>query len=522
MILDVLTLAVSVLALLVGTVTLLNNKKGVANRILFFLSAFVGLWVFLLFLRYANFPHFLVSLSKEWNFFLAKLGYAVSTVVAFCVLLLSFYFPREIKKGALAKVILFASLIFIETLIWSNQIVCNMDPLGGRWVIRYCGGNVFFAIYFFAFFAWAFINFIRNHRQVDYFEQLQIRYLLLEIFLAFLVLSVTNLILPQFFGIYGGYQLRAGPMASVFFPLLAAYAIVKHQLLEIKVIVRKTAISAITIGLISGAIVGISFLGNWFAANFPGLSAWTIPLLAGVAAFAIGNIILRKNKELESMKYEFITVAAHKFRTPLTEIKWATKALMDIEKDNAKTKLLQQIASSNNNIISLADYLMSSVETEGKDYSYKKQSIDFKEALAEPLKNLKQQAGGKNIALEINLPGEPVITKIDKERVSSVAQVLFDNAITYTKSKITVNIKKENGWVTLSVADDGIGISKKEQEMIFSRFYRTHEAQLTQTEGAGVGLYIARSIVERHGGKIGIESKGEGAGSEFWFKLRAM
>lgn len=522
MLLDIITLLLSAITFAVGLVVFLNNKKGAANRILFFLSFFAGLWILLLFFRYASFPSFIANLSREASFLLAKLGYASSTLVMFSLLLLSFYFPREINKNTLTKIALFGFPLFVEGLIWGNQVVCDMDYLGGIWVIKYCGGNKIFAIYFFLFFAWAFYNFIKNYRQADYFERLQIKYLLLGLFLTFFSLSFTNLILPQFFGIYGGYQLRAGPMASIFFSFLAAYAIVKHQLLEIKVIVRKTAVSAVIIGVISGAIVGISFLGNWFATKFPGLSSWTIPLLAGIAAFIIGNMILRKNKELENMKYEFITVAAHKFRTPLTEIKWATKTLLDSEKDGMKIKLLQQIASSNNNIISLADYLMSSVETEGRDYSYQKQPIDFKEAMAEPIKNLRQQAGNKNIALEINITSEPAIVKIDKERITSVAQVLFDNATTYTKNKITVNIKKDDGWVTLSVADNGIGISKQEQEKIFSRFYRTHDAQLAQTEGAGVGLYIARSIIERHGGKIGVESTGEGAGSEFWFKLRAM
>lgn len=516
------TLLSASLTFVVGLVVFFNNKKNAANRILFLLTIFAGLWTLLLFFRYSSFPTAIVNLSREANFILAKLGYASSTIVMFSLLLFSFYFPRDIKKGLATKIILFASPVFIEALVWSNQIVCGMDSLNGRWVIKYCEGNTLFAAYFFIFLMWAFINFIKNYRQVDHFEKLQIKYLLLGFFLTFFCLSFTNLILPQFFGIYGGYQLRAGPIASVFFSFFAAYAVVKHQLLEIRVIIRRATVSAVVIGAVSGLIAATSFLGNFLATKIPGFSSWMVPVFAGLTAFFVGTVILKKFKDVEKIKYEFITVAAHKFRTPLTEIKWAAKALSETETDPEKKKYIERITTSGNNLIGLAGYLLEAAETEAKEYSYKLEQKDLREIIGEQVKNIKQSASGKKREVETLISEDPIIVKIDKERISSVAQVMIDNALLYSKNKIKIDLKKEHGWAIFSVSDDGIGVTKEDIDKIFSKFYRTKKAMLVETEGAGLGLHIARGIIERHGGKIGADSAGENQGSTFWFKLRAI
>ena len=99
------------------------------------------------------------------------------------------------------------------------------------------------------------------------------------------------------------------------------------------------------------------------------------------------------------------------------------------------------------------------------------------------------------------------------------SQILLENAILYTKDEIKINIDSHKDSVVLHIEDNGIGIKKEDQPYIFSRFYRSHEAYLTETEGTGIGLFLAKSMIDKHDGTIGVRSEGKGKGSIFWFKL---
>jgi signal transduction histidine kinase len=126
----------------------------------------------------------------------------------------------------------------------------------------------------------------------------------------------------------------------------------------------------------------------------------------------------------------------------------------------------------------------------------------------------------KNIKLTYSYEKDLPKVNVDKLRISSVIQMLLENAIAYTKDKIEINIKKDKKDIIFSIKDNGIGIPKEDQPYIFSRFYRTKAAYLTETEGSGISLFLSKSIIDKHNGKIGVYSEGEGKGSEFWVKLR--
>jgi signal transduction histidine kinase len=126
----------------------------------------------------------------------------------------------------------------------------------------------------------------------------------------------------------------------------------------------------------------------------------------------------------------------------------------------------------------------------------------------------------KNIKLTYSYEKDLPKVNVDKLRISSVIQMLLENAIAYTKDKIDINIKKDKNNVIFSIKDNGIGIPKQDQPYVFNKFFRTHQAYLTETEGSGISLFLSKSIIDKHNGKIGVYSEGEGKGSEFWFKLK--
>lgn len=120
----------------------------------------------------------------------------------------------------------------------------------------------------------------------------------------------------------------------------------------------------------------------------------------------------------------------------------------------------------------------------------------------------------------IKLPEQLPLVKIDLEKIRQVLINLIDNAIKYTKQgSITVSLKAINQKIQFCVSDSGVGISKNDLPKLFKKFSRGKTISRIHTEGTGLGLYVARKMVEAHNGKIWAESKGENRGSQFYFQL---
>lgn len=322
--------------------------------------------------------------------------------------------------------------------------------------------------------------------------------------------------------VYDIYIPIFNPFANYFiiiYSLIVGAAILKYQLMDIKIMAQRALFYSVGISLASGGVVGISFLSNWFAQKIPGFNAWTVPVATGSIAFIIGRIFWNKSKEVDKLKYEFITVAAHKLRTPLTEIKWGIEAIKD-ETNEKGLALLNEINNSASRLLVLSDELLSVSKAEASQYQYKFELVNIKELTEEVVRDFRNKIKEKNIELVLNIKENLPKIKLDKMRMSSVIQILLENAVNYTKNKINITIIEDEKDLLFSIEDNGIGIKKEDIPYIFSQFYRTHEAYLTETEGSGIGLFLAKKIIEKHSGKISVQSEGKGKGSEFWFKLK--
>lgn len=323
-----------------------------------------------------------------------------------------------------------------------------------------------------------------------------------------------------------GIPIHIGWLSMPPYVIAITYAILKNQLFEIKIVFKKALFYSIGIALASGFIIAISFLSNRLG-NLPGFRLWTVPLAAGTAAFIVGRIFWNKSKEVDKLKYEFITVAAHKLRTPLTEIKWAADSLDDeirSEKINKETgsKLVSGIKSANTRLIELTEELLSISKADTDLHKYNLEPINLERVARGVVNDFQHQMKEKKIKLIYNSEKNLPKVNLDKIRISSVIQMLLENAIMYTKDKITITINASKNNIVFHIEDNGIGINKEDQAYIFSKFYRSHEAYVTETEGTGISLFLAKSIIEKHDGKIGVRSGGRGKGSIFWFELPAI
>lgn len=225
--------------------------------------------------------------------------------------------------------------------------------------------------------------------------------------------------------------------------------------------------------------------------------------------------LLRENGHL---KYEFITIVAHKFRTPLTYIKWVCDSLIPEETDSFKKKSLEDVRKSNQKLIDLTGTLIEIADSEtsgGVTYVYK--IYNLAEIVRGVTNSMKDTFHEKNIFFSVNCNNENIKVKVDRSRFEFVLTTLLENAYTYTSpgKKVDVTIGGNLFRANVAVEDDGIGIPKHDLPHIASKFYRGKNAKINDTEGFGVGLYLASSIMKHFSGKIKIESPGEDMGSRF-------
>ncbi len=233
-----------------------------------------------------------------------------------------------------------------------------------------------------------------------------------------------------------------------------------------------------------------------------------------------------KEREVDRMKTEFVSLASHQLRTPLTSIKWYSELLLTEEgKDKLKGEkkdFIEEIHNGNNRMIDLVNDLLnvSRIET-GKKFVIEKKKMDIVPVVMQAMKDHEVLAKQKNIQLVCEKkPKGKVMLEIDSEKIQQVFHNFISNAIKYSSEGGTVFVGcyDEGDQHIFYVKDQGVGIPKDQQDRIFEKFFRASNVLLTEAEGTGLGLYIAKSIVEGHGGKVWFESV-EKKGTTFFVSL---
>ena len=231
-----------------------------------------------------------------------------------------------------------------------------------------------------------------------------------------------------------------------------------------------------------------------------------------------------KDEKINDLKSEFISIAAHQLRSPLSGIKWTFKTLLDGDLGVMTTEQkesLERAYSVNERLISLVTELLDVSRIEEGKIGYNFNGTSLERAVEEAVEEYKLIAQNKNIELsffkpQIALPNMP----LDEERLGLALNNLLANATNYTLSggRVSVSIERVNEEAKVTIKDTGVGIPKGDMNKIFSKFFRASNVVRMQTPGTGLGLFIARNIIEKHGGKIWVESE-ENKGSSFIFTL---
>jgi signal transduction histidine kinase len=239
-----------------------------------------------------------------------------------------------------------------------------------------------------------------------------------------------------------------------------------------------------------------------------------------------GKLVILHNvtreKTVEKLKTEFVSISAHQLRTPLASLKWALEALERFGRlSSNQQKILEKAKESAERMLKLINELLDIVRIEEGKYLFKISRVKLEEILKRVIKEYEDKIKGKGLKFELKLPSKKIPrVKADQEKISLVIENLLENAIRYTLpgGSITISLNLREKELEFSIQDTGIGIPKKEQKNIFTKFFRASNAIKTETEGSGLGLFVSKNIVEAHGGKIWFESQ-EGKGSTFYFTI---
>lgn len=239
------------------------------------------------------------------------------------------------------------------------------------------------------------------------------------------------------------------------------------------------------------------------------------------------NTLLKKQRAqlvtLNNAKDEFISIASHQLRTPASAVKQYLGLLQQGyvgELTDMQLKMIRAAYDSNQRQLGIIEALLRVAQVDAGKITPSKRTCDIVQLLEDVIEEQQAKFKFRNQGLEYQHPKVSVIASVDQRLLRMVLDNLIDNASKYSEdgTTITVTISQQNNLVTMCVADQGVGISPKDQKKLFQKFSRLANPLSSLVSGSGLGLYWAKKIIDLHGGTIEVESK-EGDGSKFIITL---
>ena len=232
------------------------------------------------------------------------------------------------------------------------------------------------------------------------------------------------------------------------------------------------------------------------------------------------NQMTLKLEKTEDLRRQLIGDVSHELRTPLSLIKASMEGLID-GLVPATNKTFYQVQLETDRLARLVDDLQALSIIESGAYELLKQKSDIYEVITSVLQNLTPRFIRKGIQLEDNFPKEKTLISLDVDRIRQVLTNILGNALKFTPKgglvDLTGEIRKDQ--IQISIEDSGIGISNEHLPYVFTRFYRVDKSRSRKSGGSGIGLTIAKQLVEAHGGEIWAESSGVNKGTTISFTL---
>ena len=239
----------------------------------------------------------------------------------------------------------------------------------------------------------------------------------------------------------------------------------------------------------------------------------------------IRNILGTGEKvSVQNIQYDFVTLASHQLRTPLSAVKWSCEILLAnrVGKLNKKQQdYLKEIYRSNERAIGLVNDLLDVSRIQEGHIHMELRPLQIEKIAEETIDNYSSLIKAAGVTVDYRIVNGPLpMVETDPDKLRRIMTNLLSNAVKYTPpgGKISVVLEKKGNNVAVSVADTGVGIPKAEQSRVFEKFFRSHNITKLAPDGTGLGLFIVKSLVEVMGGKISFTSE-EAKGTTFYFTL---
>ncbi len=253
-----------------------------------------------------------------------------------------------------------------------------------------------------------------------------------------------------------------------------------------------------------------------------------ITAITGIV-FALGVLLVKIISRIiiiNNARNEFLSLVSHQMRSPLTGTKYIFEIMLSGKTDPItpnQTELLTQGYRANERMLLLVNDLLSLTRMADGDTPFDYADCDIDALIKEVIDEITPNAKKKSIRILKEFPTQPLPhIQCDEKKIRFVISNLIDNAVKYTPSAGTITVtartEENNRNILISVADTGIGIPEEEMDKLFTKFYRASNANSSSKIGTGLGLYIARNIVDRHYGRIWVESE-QHKGSTFFVSL---
>ncbi len=364
-------------------------------------------------------------------------------------------------------------------------------------------------------------------------QRKQARVILFGAATTFLLILICNVLLPLAFDI-----LRFIPLVPIFFLpfiLLTAHAIRKYRFLETKVLATEIfALVLVILNMIELVIARDLATLILRIGVFSAVLAFSIMLIQSVIREVKQREELRtltddlqkangKLTELDQLKSQFLSFASHQLRSPLTAIKWQAQLLLDGSVGTLPNKALETargIEESSDRMIELVNEFLNLRKLEEGKMEYTLEPTDIAELASSVVTALKQLAVHKGLNLTYVNTATKTLCSVDRQKMMQVVQNLVDNAVKYTDhGEVRVAVEDAStGRLRILVSDTGHGIDPALIDKLFEQFVRDKKDAM-QIEGTGLGLYIAKQMVDAHHGAIRVTSPGKGKGSTFVVEL---
>lgn len=288
---------------------------------------------------------------------------------------------------------------------------------------------------------------------------------------------------------------------------------------------RKTAIFFLVLGIIL-SILAVALNVGWILLNLTEV----VLLILGIVFFLliITGIILntvflfreiRRNEQHDA----FLNSVTHELKTPIASIKLYLETLKTRPvTDEKRREFYDVMLADSNRLLSTVEQVLLASSAREKKRQMNLTEIDLRDLSRESIDIVKKRHHLPDETIKITVPSDPVLVLGDYADLQTVFTNLLENAVKYSGTDLRISVRVKNsplGRAEIFIKDNGIGIPSADLKRIFKRFYRVSTDATADTKGTGLGLFIVKSIVEKHGGKIRADSRGEGLGSTFYIQF---